>query len=282
MNINKLKSIVIIAFLFLYLSGCKSSEENAPCSRIDCVLTSAITTDQGIVMDSLTQTYTTVAGKKLIQNVSRYSNPLQPSEQITISSYEYDNKGKLTAVSTEFGIEGRFPTAAVNKIYEYDELDRLVDEKVYRRGTTLTSYITYFYNGDQTYPARKDSYDAQGMITGREELKYDENENLTEQVFYQGNNLYRRYTYSNYNAQGEWGVLLFEGFDAEGENVGITRKTTRTFEGCVVKTESYEKNGLLEFVNENTIVDGLVVSTETFDSSGETTRRITTFEYDCD
>lgn len=278
MNYSNVKNVFVGLFLLLCIASCKNEEDHSPCGRPDCFVVGTTYYKDGVVESSSTQTYVTVAGNKLIKELTwdiPYANT------VIKGTNEYDSEGRLTVYYTTNIVNGNSSTSKVT--FEYDASDRLSKNTFYNHLDEETGYSLNTYDDSNTEPSRRTFYNLQDEVTAYKEFSYDANGNLIEELDYQGTELGTRRTYSDYNSEGEWRTHFYEVFRDNPDVVIIeNRKITRAFEGCHLKTHAVEEDGVFLYTDVYTIENDLVVSTERFDAAGNTTNSKTIYEYDCD
>ena len=277
MNYSIVKNVFVGLFLFLCIVSCKNEEDHSPCGRPDCYLTKINYSENGTQVQTVTQTYTTAGGQKLLSET--YWDIPASSASVEIIN-QYDNQARLIETSTTNTTNNGSNTSKVT--YEYDAMqpERVARQDNYGNANNITSYSLYSYTGILDKATRIDLYNLSNQIVAHKEFTYDTNGNLVEELDYQGTTLNSRITYSNYT-DGEWRNKVYEILDPNPGLPYNREETTRTFENCTLKSTLIEYNTGFGQSFVNTIVDNLIVSTQSFDVGGNQINRETTYEYDC-
>lgn len=277
---NTTKLIILCCMALIFIGGCKNEESHTPCGRPDCKVVSQKHTINGVLRNSSSQTYVTVNGKKLLdQTTWTLHNTDGTTRTLLTIKNEYDSEARLINQYQIQSIGGNQNITKSN--FEYDSDNRVTRQNVYNN-TIPTGYTIYQYNGNNTKPSRKDLYNANNQHVAYDEMEYDGNNNLVKKTNYQQGVLDSRYTYSNYNGNGEWGEFLYEILHQQNSGVDAIqkRKITQVFEGCNLKSTTVEEDGTTRYVDESTIEDGLVTSIKrTWANSSNI--EVTAFTYSC-
>lgn len=271
--------IILGLFLALFISSCESENEReqTPCGRPDCSVIKQIYSENGVEHNILTQTYTVIAGKKLLAQT--HLDILPNLSTITISNV-YDNQARLIETTNTTN------STTTRTVYEYTatQPERVTKHIRYGSSNEILGYTMYTYSGTLNKAVRQDNYTIQDEIVSHKEFEYDAAGNITQELDYSGTVLNSRTTYLGYISEGNWQQKLFENF-REHANVQLidTQRTVQLFINCTLKATVIEINGVVNTTFVNTIENDLIVSTQTFDATGnQINNNETIYEYDCD